>query len=79
MNIIVTGGAGFIGSNFVLHWIAQKVKEIGQERSEVLLPHCAFLFGHNPLSRDLVFRTIEKLSNIGLIFIEVNYHKWRFL
>ncbi len=23
MNITVTGGAGFIGSNFVLHWIAQ--------------------------------------------------------
>jgi dTDP-D-glucose 4,6-dehydratase len=23
VNIIVTGGAGFIGSNFVLHWIAQ--------------------------------------------------------
>jgi dTDP-glucose 4,6-dehydratase len=23
VNILVDGGAGFIGSNFVLHWIAQ--------------------------------------------------------
>ncbi len=39
--ILVTGGAGFIGSNFVLDWIAQEADASGTRPGAVLPPPCA--------------------------------------
>lgn len=48
MSILVTGGAGFIGSNFVLDWLAQSTEPvINLDKSphvgnlaDILVGHC---------------------------------------
>jgi dTDP-glucose 4,6-dehydratase len=85
MTVLVTGGAGFIGSNFVLDWFAQGTEPVvnldkltyagNPENLKPLKDSPAHLFVHGDVGdRNLVRRLLEKHAPRGIVHFAAESH-----
>jgi dTDP-glucose 4,6-dehydratase len=83
--ILVTGGAGFIGSNFILEWIKQarsavlnldKLTYAGNPRNlETIADHPSYQFQHGDiLDRDLVRNLLKSKSPRAIVHFAAESH-----
>jgi dTDP-glucose 4,6-dehydratase len=74
MSILVTGGAGFIGSNFVIDWLAQSNEPITSFKNLIYASNLASIASQQGDTRFIVRGVI---GDVKLVSKLINEHKPR--